>query len=89
MSFIWHQPAGELTAIHGCLRHGGLLALGYQLRQNMPPMAQKHFPQQGHLFYESDEDVAHLLRSAGFSAVSHQVKGPPAAPGGRVALAIA
>jgi trans-aconitate methyltransferase len=87
--YFWHQPAGELTAIRGCLRHGGLLALGYQLRQNMPPMAQRHFPQQGHLLYESDEDVARLLRSAGFSAVSHQVKGPPAAPEGRVALATA
>jgi SAM-dependent methyltransferase len=87
--YFWHQPAGELTAIHGALRDGGLLALGYQLRQNMPPMAEKHFPQQGHLLYESDEDVAGLLRSAGFSAVSHLVKGPPAAPGGRVALATA
>jgi len=87
--YFWHQPGDELTAIHGCLRQGGLLALGYQLKQNMPPMAQKHFPQQGHLLYESDEDLTRLLRSAGFSAVSHQVKGPPAAPKGRVALATA
>ena len=77
--YFWHRPAGELTAIHGCLRRGGLLALGYPLRQHMPPMAQKHIPQQGHLLYESVEDVARLPRSAGFSAVSHQVQGPPAA----------
>jgi len=24
----------------------------------MPPMAQQHFPRQGHLLYESDEEVA-------------------------------
>ncbi len=87
--YFWHRPADELTAIRGCLRHGGLLALGYQLKQNMPPMARKHFPRQGHLLYESEEDVTQLLRSADFSAVSHQVKGSSAAPQGRVALATA
>lgn len=87
--YFWHQPADELTAIRGCLRHGGLLALGYQLRQHMPPLAQKHFPRQGHVLYESSQDLADLLRSAGFSAVSHEVKGPPTAPEGRVALATA
>ncbi len=87
--YFWHQPADELLAIRRCLRPGGLLALGYQLRQNMPPMAQKHFPRQGHVLYESDDQVARLLRSAGFAAVSYQVKGPAAAPEGRVALATA
>jgi len=55
----------------------------------MPPMAQKHFPPQGHLFRESDDQVARLLRSAGFAAVNHQMKGRSAAPEGRVALATA
>jgi hypothetical protein len=55
----------------------------------MPPLAQKHFPRQGHVLYESSQDLADLLRSAGFSAVSHEVKGPPTAPEGRVALATA
>ncbi len=87
--YFWRQPAEELTAVRGCLRPGGLLALGYQLRQDMPPMAQKHFPRQGDLLYESDDQVARLLRSAGFPAISHQIKGPPAAPQGRVALATA
>lgn len=87
--YFWHQPADELLAIHRCLRPGGLLALGYQLRQNMPPMAQKHFPPQGHLLYESDDQVAQLLRSAGFATVNHKVKGPSAAPEGRLALATA
>ncbi len=87
--YFWHQPAEELRLIHGFLRPGGLLALGYQLRQNMPPMAQKHFPQQGHRLYASDDEVAELLRAAGFAAVNHKVKGPPEAPAGRVSLATA
>ena len=85
--YFWHQPAAELAAIHAALRPGGLLALGYQLRQNMPAMAQRHFPRQGHLLYDSDEQVTRLLAAAGFAAITHRVKGPPAAPHGRVALA--
>jgi trans-aconitate methyltransferase len=42
--YFWHQPAGELARIHAALRPGGLLALGYQLRQHMPPMARKARP---------------------------------------------
>ncbi len=85
--YFWHQPADELVLIRGFVRPGGLLALGYQLRQNMPPMAQKQFPREGHVLYESDDEVARLLRSAGFATVGHKVKGPPDAPEGRVALA--
>jgi hypothetical protein len=44
--YFWHQPATELTAIRESLRPGGLLALGYQLRQELPPMASKQFPRQ-------------------------------------------
>lgn len=87
--YFWHEPVDELTLIHGFLRPGGLLALGYQLRQNMPPMARKHFPPQGHRLYSSEDEVAELLRSAGFAAVSHKVKGPPEAPEGRLSLATA
>jgi SAM-dependent methyltransferase len=85
--YFWHQPAAELARIHAALRPAGLLALGYQLKQNMPQMAQRHFPPQGHLLYSSDEQVARLLAAAGFAAISHHVKGPPASPHGRVALA--
>jgi SAM-dependent methyltransferase len=85
--YFWHQPADELARIHAALRPARLLALGYQFKQNMPPMAQRHFPRQGHLLYSSDEQVAQLLAAAGFAAISHHVKGPPASPHGRVALA--
>jgi hypothetical protein len=71
------------------LRPGGLLALGYQLRQNTPPMAQKRFPQDGHLLYGSTDEVDEVTHTAGFTAVNHLVKGPPEAPQGRLALAVA
>jgi trans-aconitate methyltransferase len=87
--YFWHQPADELTRLHGFLVGSGILALGYQLRQNMPSMPQRQFPRAGHILYESDEDVAALLRSTGFTNISHMVKGSPEAPEGRVTFATA
>jgi trans-aconitate methyltransferase len=87
--YFWHEPESELAQIHGFLRPGGLLALGYQLKQNMPPMAQKNFPRLGHLLYESEADVDRLFRAAGFTAVSNLIKGEPDAPEGRLALGTA
>jgi SAM-dependent methyltransferase len=87
--YFWHEPVAEMTQIHQCLRPGGLLAVGYQLRLNMPPMAQKRFPRDGHLLYDSDEEVDELLHAARFTAISHRVKGAPEAPEGRLALAVA
>jgi trans-aconitate methyltransferase len=87
--YFWRDPAAEMTQIRGFLRPGGLLALGYQLRRNMPAMAQKRFPLAGHHLYETDDDVTKLATEAGFSSVTHVVKGPVEAPEGRVMLATA
>ncbi len=87
--YFWHQPAAELAQIHSALRPGGFLALGYQLRQNMPAVAQRSFPKEGHRLYESDEELAKLLREAGFKNVSFAIKGSNEAPEGRLALATA
>jgi trans-aconitate methyltransferase len=85
--YFWQEPEAELSLIGRSLRSGGLLALGYQLRQDMPEMAQKHFPRQGFRLYESADQVKTLLRSAGFAHVVQSVKGSPERPEGRLALA--
>jgi SAM-dependent methyltransferase len=87
--YFWRDPAAELAQIRGFLRPGGLLALGYQLKQNMPPMAQRRFPPAGHRLYEADDEVTRLAITAGFGSVTHIVKGPAEAPEGRVMLATA
>jgi ubiquinone/menaquinone biosynthesis C-methylase UbiE len=87
--YFWRDPQAEMAQIRGYLQPGGVLALGYQLRQNMPPMAQKRFPPAGHLLYDSDDDVTQLAQASGFSSVVQRVKGSTAAPEGRVMLAIA
>jgi trans-aconitate methyltransferase len=87
--YFWRDPATEMAQIRGFLRPGGLLALGYQLRRNMPSMAQRRFPAAGHRLYEADDDVTGLAIAAGFDSVTSVVKGPPEAPEGRVMLATA
>ena len=87
--YFWHDPALVLQQIHGFLRPGGVLALGYQLKRNMPPMAQKYFPLDGHRLYEADDQMDALLRAAGFATIDHRIKGSPETPEGRVAIATA
>jgi trans-aconitate methyltransferase len=87
--YFWQDPAAEMAQIRSFLRPGGLLALGYQLKQDMPAMAQRRFPLAGHHLYEADDDVTKLAIAAGFDSVSHVVKGAAVAPEGRVMLATA
>lgn len=86
--YFWADPVAELTRIHAVLRPGGLLALGYQLRHDMPAMAQRKFPVAGHRLYDAEDDVTGLADAAGFGSVTQLVKGPADAPGGRVLLAV-
>jgi trans-aconitate methyltransferase len=87
--YFWQDPAAEMLQIRSFMRPGGLLALGYQLRPNMPAMAQKRFPPAGHRLYEADHDLTALAIAAGFGSATHLVKGPAEAPEGRVMLATA
>ncbi len=87
--YFWHEPALVLAQLCQVLRPGGLLALGYQLKSNMPPLAQKNFPKEGHLLYESDEELLELLKAAAFADVRFVVMGDKSAPEGRLALATA
>jgi SAM-dependent methyltransferase len=87
--YFWRDPVAEMAHIRGFLRPGGLLALGYQLEQDMPAMARRRFPAAGHLLYGADDDVTGLATAAGFGSVVHVVKGPADAPEGRVMLATA
>ena len=87
--YFCHTPATELAELHSILHTGGLLALGYQLRANMPQVSQKNFPKEGHLLYDSDEELSTLLDAAGFTEVRFLVKGGTDAPEGRIAVATA
>lgn len=85
--YFWMDPVAELADLRSFLRPGGLLALGYQLRPNMPTMAQKRFPAAGHRLYETEAEVTAVAVAGGFGTVVHEVKGPTEAPEGRIMLA--
>lgn len=85
--YLWQDPVAEMARIRGVLAPGGILALGYQLRANMPALAQKRFPRTGHRLYDTDDELNSLASTAGFTSVRHLVKGSPQAPEGRIMLA--
>jgi SAM-dependent methyltransferase len=85
--YFWHEPAAQLSQLRRTLSSGGHIALGYQVRANMPKISQKNFPKEGHLLYDTDDELARLLESAGFKSPTFVVKGPKDAPEGRLALA--
>jgi trans-aconitate methyltransferase len=87
--YFWPDPAAEMARIRTGLRPGGILALGYQLQQNMPRLAQRRFPPAGHRLYETEDQVTQVATAAGFGSVVQLVKGAADAPEGRVMLATA
>jgi hypothetical protein len=42
----------------------------YQLKGNMPAMAQRRFPPAGHRLYEADDDVIKLAVAAGHASTA-------------------
>ena len=86
--YFWHEPVKELQRVKQAMGPGGLVALGYQLKGNMPSMPQTQFPRLGHILYETEGDVEALFREAGFGSITHRVKGSAARPEGRVTLAV-
>lgn len=85
--YFWSDPAAELASARELLRPGGLVALGYQLRQHMPAAGQRDFPRSGHHLYDTDKDVAEVATSAGLVPHPVQVLGPVERPTGRLLLA--
>jgi SAM-dependent methyltransferase len=85
--YFLRDPVQQLTRLREALAPSGMLALGFQLRQNMPKPAQEQFPRAGHRLYDSDDEVRLVLTGAGFTNVDIAVKGPADAPHGRLALA--
>ena len=86
--YFWHEPITELQQLRQAVRPGGLVALGYQVRGNMPSMAQTHFPRLGHILYDAEGDVEGLFRDAGFGSVTHRLKGSSDRPEGRLTFAV-
>ncbi len=85
--YFWHNPTESLRQVKDVLSGDGRLVLGYQLKQDMPPAAQRDFPKEGHRLYESDEAVRDVLLEAGLTPQEATVLGSPQSPLGRVMTA--
>jgi len=84
--YFWADPVGERQRVREALAPAGQLALGYQLRQNMPPISRRAFPPQGFILYHSDDRLAGVLEQAGFTRPEIRIFGAPDRPMGRLAL---
>jgi SAM-dependent methyltransferase len=71
--YFWHDPESVLDHARTVLAGGGLLALGYRCRRDMPPSARRGFPQEGHRLYDSEQDVSALLIASGFHDVQNHL----------------
>jgi SAM-dependent methyltransferase len=84
--YFWPDPVRELQRIREVVAPAGHIVLGYQLRQNMPPVTQRTFPREGFTLYDSDDQVADVLEQAGFTRPEVRIFGDPDRPMGRLAL---
>jgi SAM-dependent methyltransferase len=87
--YFWADPVRGLRRVRENLAPHGRIALGYQLRQHMPPITQRTFPREGFTLHDCDDQVGAVLRQAGFTPPEIRVFGDPSHPGGRHALATA
>lgn len=85
--YFWDDPVAVLESIRSAMRPGGLVGIGYQLAKDMPAVSRERFPLIGHSVYESDEEVDRVVTAAGLTIKSREVKGPLAAPHGRLVIA--
>lgn len=84
--YFWTDPVSELRQIRDVLGPAGHLALGYQLRRNMPPISQRAFPAEGYVLYDSDGQLATVLNTAGFTDPEVHIFGDHDRPLGRLAV---
>lgn len=84
--YFWTNLANELQRIREALTPTGHLALGYQLRHNMPPISQRAFPAEGFILYDSDDQLATALENADFTSPEIRIFGGHDHPMGRLAL---
>jgi hypothetical protein len=74
--YFWTNPHTELQKVRDALGAKGAVALGYQLRRNLPVRLQEAFPLAGYRLYDNGEEITTLLRDVGFDRVDSMTRGP-------------
>lgn len=84
--YFWSDAVATLQELRRVLQPGGVVAIGFQLKEHMPPLAQEGFAQTGATLYAAEEDVAALLAAAGFTHIRVEVQRASTGPSGYCAL---
>lgn len=84
--YFWPDPVAAVRELRRVLRPGGTLALAYQERGHMPPIALRTTGQIAARLYGPGE-VEEVVRAAGFAAARRETHRDPASPGGFCVLA--
>lgn len=84
--YFWAEPLTELQRARQALGPAGHLALGYQLRRDMPEISQHAFLSEGFVLYDSDDQLITVLTEAGFATTEVRVLGEDGRPAGRIAI---
>jgi ubiquinone/menaquinone biosynthesis C-methylase UbiE len=72
--YFWSDPVATLQELCRVLRPGGLVAIGFRIKEHMPRSTQKAFAQSGATTYPVAEDVVALLAAAGFNRIRMEVQ---------------
>jgi SAM-dependent methyltransferase len=85
--YFWPDPVQAVRELRRVLRPGGILALGYQEREHMPPRAVTELTQAGARLV-GPGDVEQIVRTAGFEDVHLETRQTPSGPGGFCVVAV-
>lgn len=67
--YFWSDAVATLQELRRVLQPGGVVAIGFLLKEHQPRVTQKAFAQTGATLYSVAEDVAALLAAAGFTQI--------------------
>lgn len=84
--YFWLDVGATLQEVRRVLRPGGVVAIGFQIRQHMPPVAQQGFAQTSATLYAQPEEVEAVLAASGFTRIRVEMHQTERGPAGFCAL---